>query len=108
MVALNSRYRPLIFALSHFPWLCHFLRAPQRAFLVLIYHVIISIRSLTEFSFNQVTVVQGDAADEQTIQDLVSRAVKEEGRLDVFFANVSSHMTLNPPCTLNINFVWGV
>jgi len=53
------------------------------------------------FSFNQVTVVQGDAADEQAIQDLVSRAVKEEGRLDVFFANVSSHPTLNPPYTEN-------
>ncbi len=59
-----------------------------------------------QFSFNQVTVVQGDAADEQAIQDLVSRAVKEEGRLDVFFANVSSHLTLNLPYALKINSAW--
>ena len=48
---------------------------------------------LRKVSFNQVTVVQGDAADEKTIQDLVSRTVKEEGHLDVFFANLSSHPT---------------
>ena len=48
------------------------------------------------FSFNQVTVIQGDAADETAIQGLVSRVVKEEGHLDVFFANVSSQLTLNP------------
>ena len=56
--------------------------------------------SLTEVSFIQVTVVQGDAADEKTIQDLVSRTVKEEGHLDVFFANVSPRPTpapRNPP-----------
>ena len=44
-------------------------------------------------------MIKGDAADEQTIQDLVSCAVKEEGHLDVFFANVSLylHLTLKPP-----------
>ncbi|KAG8988275.1 hypothetical protein FRB90_002850, partial [Tulasnella sp. 427] len=33
------------------------------------------------------TVVQGDAADDATIAALCKRAVDEEGRLDVFFAN---------------------
>jgi len=51
--------------------------------------------SLTQLLFNQVTVIQGDVADDKTIHDLVSRAVKEEGHLDVFFANVSTHLTLN-------------
>ncbi|KAI0685194.1 NAD-P-binding protein [Cytidiella melzeri] len=33
------------------------------------------------------TVVQGDAADEETISELCKRALQEEGKLDVFFAN---------------------
>jgi NAD(P)-dependent dehydrogenase (short-subunit alcohol dehydrogenase family) len=33
--------------------------------------------------------VEGDAADDQTIARLVAQAIEEEGRLDVFFANVS-------------------
>jgi len=33
------------------------------------------------------TTVQGDAADESTIANLCQRAIQEEGRLDVFFAN---------------------
>lgn len=37
----------------------------------------------------QATVQQGDAADEATIEGLVKRAMQEEGKLDVFFANVS-------------------
>jgi hypothetical protein len=46
--------------------------------------------------------VQGDAADEEVISGLCKRALKEEGRLDVFFANVSiishilCHELLNP------------
>ncbi|KAF7306152.1 hypothetical protein HMN09_00770500 [Mycena chlorophos] len=35
----------------------------------------------------KVTVQQGDAADEALISGLCQRALKEEGRLDVFFAN---------------------
>lgn len=35
----------------------------------------------------KVTTVQGDAADEPTIAALCERAISEEGRLDVFFAN---------------------
>lgn len=35
----------------------------------------------------QITVVQGDAADNTTITSLCQRAISEEGRLDVFFAN---------------------
>lgn len=34
-----------------------------------------------------VTTVQGDAADDSTISQLVEQVVKEQGRLDVFFAN---------------------
>ncbi|KIP02966.1 hypothetical protein PHLGIDRAFT_111463 [Phlebiopsis gigantea 11061_1 CR5-6] len=33
------------------------------------------------------TVQQGDASDEETIENLVKRAMQEEGRLDVFYAN---------------------
>lgn len=35
----------------------------------------------------KVTVQQGDAADEATIENLCKQALQEEGRLDVFFAN---------------------
>ncbi|TFY83015.1 hypothetical protein EWM64_g1006 [Hericium alpestre] len=35
----------------------------------------------------KVDVIQGDAADEATISGLCERALQEEGRLDVFFAN---------------------
>ncbi|KAG8745210.1 hypothetical protein FRC10_008522 [Ceratobasidium sp. 414] len=38
-------------------------------------------------SLKQITVQQGDAADEEAISGICKRAVKEEGRLDVFFAN---------------------
>jgi NAD(P)-dependent dehydrogenase (short-subunit alcohol dehydrogenase family) len=36
----------------------------------------------------QVTTVQADAADEVAIEAVCKRALDEEGRLDVFFANV--------------------
>lgn len=45
----------------------------------------------------QVTVIQGDAADDKTIQSLVQRALDEEGRLDVFFANVRTF-----PCLMRV------
>lgn len=32
--------------------------------------------------------IQADAADESAIADVCTRAVKEHGRLDVFYANV--------------------
>ncbi|KAI0344740.1 3-oxoacyl-reductase [Trametopsis cervina] len=41
----------------------------------------------SRFSDVKATVVQGDAADEETIAQLCKRALQEEGRLDVFFAN---------------------
>jgi len=48
-------------------------------------------RSYTQMlTVPQVTTVQGDAADEPTISGICERALKEEGRLDVFFANVST------------------
>ncbi|KAG8905890.1 hypothetical protein FRB99_008031 [Tulasnella sp. 403] len=40
-----------------------------------------------EYPETKVTVVQGDAADDATISGLCKRAIEEEGRLDVFFAN---------------------
>jgi len=36
----------------------------------------------------QVTVIQADAADETAIKTVCEEAIQEEGRLDVFFANV--------------------
>jgi len=38
--------------------------------------------------FPQVTTLQADAADETAISSVCERALKDEGRLDVFFANV--------------------
>ena len=38
----------------------------------------------------KVTAIQADASDEEAVQDVCERALQEEGRLDVFFANVSS------------------
>ncbi|KAK2463190.1 hypothetical protein APHAL10511_004845 [Amanita phalloides] len=35
----------------------------------------------------KVTTIQADAADEKAISDVCAQALKEEGRLDVFFAN---------------------
>ena len=37
---------------------------------------------------NQVTTQQADAADEDTIAGICKQALQDEGRLDVFFANV--------------------
>lgn len=36
-------------------------------------------------------MLQADAADETAIEALCKQAIKEEGRLDVFFANVSDN-----------------
>ena len=35
----------------------------------------------------KITHLQGDAADSATIKSLVDRVIKEQGRLDFFFAN---------------------
>jgi NAD(P)-dependent dehydrogenase (short-subunit alcohol dehydrogenase family) len=37
---------------------------------------------------SQVTVIQADAADDKAISDVCQQALKDEGRLDIFFANV--------------------
>lgn len=42
--------------------------------------------------FYQVTTLQADAADEAAISGVCSRALHEEGRLDVFFANVRARI----------------
>jgi hypothetical protein len=36
----------------------------------------------------QVTVIQADAADDKAISDVCNQALREQGRLDIFFANV--------------------
>lgn len=36
----------------------------------------------------QVTVIEADAADEKAIEGVCKQAIREEGKLDVFFANV--------------------
>jgi hypothetical protein len=47
----------------------------------------------------QVTTLQADAADETAIASVCEQALKDEGRLDVFFANVS-YIRLRP-CLLS-------
>lgn len=42
----------------------------------------------------QVTTQQADAADEAAISGVCELALREEGRLDVFFANVTSFFQL--------------
>lgn len=41
-------------------------------------------------TFSQVTTIEADAADEKAISGVCDQALREEGRLDVFFANVHS------------------
>ena len=41
----------------------------------------------------QVTFMQADACDEAAIQGVCEAAVQQEGRLDVFFANVCDQLT---------------
>ena len=36
----------------------------------------------------KITVIQADASDEDTIKNVCKQAILDEGRLDVFFANV--------------------
>lgn len=42
----------------------------------------------TSYPGVKVTVLQADAADEKAIAGICKQALDEEGRLDVFFANV--------------------
>jgi NAD(P)-dependent dehydrogenase (short-subunit alcohol dehydrogenase family) len=44
----------------------------------------------------KVTTLQADAADETAISSVCEQALKEEGRLDVFFANVSDLLSTKP------------
>jgi len=44
----------------------------------------------------QVTTIQADAADEAAISGVCKQALNEEGKLDVFFANVG-HVATCPP-----------
>jgi hypothetical protein len=39
----------------------------------------------------QVTTAQADCADDKAIQEICKKALQDEGRLDVFFANVNSN-----------------
>ena len=45
----------------------------------------------------KVTTLQSDAADEEAIAGVCKQALDEEGRLDVFFANVSEHESIIIP-----------
>lgn len=45
------------------------------------------------FTSSQVTVIQADASDDKAISDVCQQALREQGRLDIFFANVSAHST---------------
>ena len=42
------------------------------------------------FTSSQVTVIQADASDDKAISDVCQQALREQGRLDIFFANVSA------------------
>jgi NAD(P)-dependent dehydrogenase (short-subunit alcohol dehydrogenase family) len=44
----------------------------------------------------QVTTIQADAADEAAISGVCKQALNEEGKLDVFFANVGHVATCSP------------
>lgn len=56
---------------------------------------------------SQATVIQADAADDKAISDACQQALKEEGRLDVFFANVRIRLsTLLWPLTGFCNSGW--
>jgi hypothetical protein len=48
----------------------------------------------------QVTVKQSDAASDTEIQGICKKALEEEGRLDVFFANVGCIHLLKRQVTL--------
>ncbi len=43
----------------------------------------------TSYPDVKVTTIQADAADDSAISDVCEQALREEGRLDVFFANVN-------------------
>ena len=51
----------------------------------------------------QVTTQQADAADEAAISGVCELALREEGRLDVFFANVTSFFQL---CSFIFTDMW--
>lgn len=48
----------------------------------------------TSYPGVKVTVLQADAADEKAIAGICKQALDEEGRLDVFFANVRTNSVL--------------
>lgn len=50
---------------------------------------VIPSRALNLRYLQQVTVIEADAADDEAIAGVCQQAVNEEGKLDVFFANVS-------------------
>jgi NAD(P)-dependent dehydrogenase (short-subunit alcohol dehydrogenase family) len=45
---------------------------------------------------SQVTVIQADASDDKAISDVCQQALREQGRLDIFFANVSARRSTFP------------
>jgi NAD(P)-dependent dehydrogenase (short-subunit alcohol dehydrogenase family) len=47
---------------------------------------------------SQVTVIQADASDDKAISDVCQQALREQGRLDIFFANVSARRSHSTTC----------
>ena len=44
--------------------------------------------------YTQATVIQADAADDKAISGVCQQALSEEGRLDIFFANVRRQLSI--------------
>jgi NAD(P)-dependent dehydrogenase (short-subunit alcohol dehydrogenase family) len=51
---------------------------------------IVPSHGIVVLTSSQVTVIQADASDDKAISDVCQQARKEQGRLDIFFANVSA------------------
>ena len=52
----------------------------------------------------KVTTLQADASDENAIKSVCEQALREEGRLDVFFANVRPSLSLSPVYLHSLSF----
>lgn len=49
-------------------------------------------------TISQVTIIQADAADDKAISDVCQQAIRGEGRLDIFFANVRARLLPSFSC----------
>ena len=62
---------------------------------------LVSFPGFARANYKQVTVIEADAADEAAISAVCKQALQEEGRLDVFFANVCMCLSLRNMASLN-------